>query len=137
MCIYKYKWDIKSSKRYTLFLCFKKLSVEFGSHKIYNDFLFIYKNTNKTINYDILITLIDNISNTYNSYSLIINKCFSIIYLGMIAEENKLYTKLGKRIKRLGIHKLLFENYEPENAANFMKGKTWKEIDFICKQYNF
>lgn len=35
----------------------------------------------------------------------------------MVAEENKLGTKLGKRIKRLGIHQVLYDRYSPAAAA--------------------
>lgn len=39
---------------------------------------------------------------------LYLSKLFSILYATMIAEENKKFTKLGKRIKHLGVFLLLF-----------------------------
>ena len=51
-----------------------------------------------------------------------IHTIFSILYMAMIAEERKAGTRLGKRIKRLGIHKLLIENIPVREAANFMRG---------------
>ena len=62
---------------------------------------------------------------------------FTIIYAGMIAEENKANTILKKRIKRLGMHQLLLENYKAEDAANFSRNKKWKELDAIMKQKGF
>ena len=55
----------------------------------------------------------------------------------MVAEENKLNTKLGKRIKRLGIYQILIENSSPETAAVFSKGKKWKELDDLMKTKGF
>ena len=61
----------------------------------------------------------------------------SVLYLAMIAEERKANTKLGKRIKRLGVHKLLFDGGNVSNSANFMRGMGWREIDALCRQYGF
>ena len=45
--------------------------------------------------------------------------------------------RLGKRIKRLGIHELLVEGKSVSDAANFMRGMGWREIDSICRGYGF
>jgi len=55
----------------------------------------------------------------------------------MIAEERKANTRLGKRIKRLGIHALLMESVSVANAANFMRGMGWREIDRLCRERGF
>jgi hypothetical protein len=55
----------------------------------------------------------------------------------MVAEENKTNTKLGKKIKRLGVHQILIENMKPEIAANFSKGMKWQEISNECKIRGF
>jgi len=55
----------------------------------------------------------------------------------MISEENKANTRLGKRIKRLGVHKLLIENQPVYEAANFMRGMDWRTIDRLCAERNF
>ena len=62
---------------------------------------------------------------------------FTILYMAMIAEEKKEHTKLGKRIKRLGVHKLLVERVPVSEAANFMRGMGWREIDRMCREYGF
>lgn len=63
---------------------------------------------------------------------------FTIIYLGMVAEENKIgYKKLGKRIKRLGIHQVLYDRYSPAAAASFSRGLPWTRIDNECKLRGF
>ena len=55
----------------------------------------------------------------------------------MIAEENKAFTRLGKRIKRLGIYKLLIENKSVQQSANFMRGMGWREISDLCNERGF
>ncbi|MBD2505289.1 DUF7004 family protein [Anabaena azotica] len=55
----------------------------------------------------------------------------------LIAEEQKKSTKLGKRIKLLAAYQVLFENYTPEDAAKFSKGKKWQDIDALCKTRGF
>ena len=62
---------------------------------------------------------------------------FSTLYMTMISEEQKQYTKLGKRIKRLGVYALLKENKTALEAAEFMKGMNWREIDKLCKERGF
>ena len=59
------------------------------------------------------------------------------IYAGMIAEERKAYTKLGKRVKRLGIHQVILEGMAPTRAANFSRGKAWREIAALCTERGF
>jgi hypothetical protein len=40
----------------------------------------------------------------------------------MVAEENYPGTKLGKRLKRLGVHQILIEGMKVETAANWSRG---------------
>ena len=62
---------------------------------------------------------------------------FTVIYGGMVAEENKEFAVLKKRIKRLGMHQILIERKDAEYAANFSKGKKWKELDELMKKRGF
>lgn len=55
----------------------------------------------------------------------------------MIAEENKLNAILKKRIKRLGMYQVLVQNYPPSVAANYSKGKKWRELDALMVHYGF
>jgi hypothetical protein len=61
----------------------------------------------------------------------------TVIYAGMIAEENKAHAVLGKRIKRLGMYQVLIEKLSPDYAANFSKGKKWRELDAVMKGKGF
>lgn len=114
----------------------KTLSEKYGSQKIYDDFVVIYNRTNKEINKQVF-ELIRALSSYYKSDALEIEVWFGVIYAGMIAEENKAKAVLKKRIKRLGMHQLLLQNYNAEQAANFSKGKKWRDLDKIMTGLGF
>lgn len=80
---------------------------------------------------------ITDISSEYGDDALKVDIIFSILYVAMISEEKVVYTKLGKRIKRLGVHLLLIENKSVEYSANVMRGKGWREIDADCRRRGF
>ena len=104
--------------------------------KIYDDFVQIYERTNSKINEDVLIR-ITRISNEYGEDKTSIDIWFTVIYAGMVAEENKQFAVLKKRVKRLGMHQLLIDRKAPRFAANFSKGKKWRELDAIMKKSGF
>lgn len=137
-CVYEVdeKGLRKAPKDIDYFNDLKNYTKTLNSQKIYNDFIIIYDMTNKTIEENV-IKKIESIALNYEKYSIDIFRIFATIYMAMIAEENKKHTKLGKRIKRLGIYFLLIKNQTPEYCANFMRGKTWKEIDILCKEGGF
>ena len=64
-----------------------------GYQRIYDDFVRFYTLTSRNIDQQML-DLIMKISNTYNDDALEIEILFTIIYAGMIAEENKKFAKL-------------------------------------------
>jgi hypothetical protein len=114
----------------------KHLAAKHGSDKLYDDFVAIYGQTN-TLRDDALLEQISVIASGYDDDALSVDMVLSTLYRGMLAEENKTRTKLGKRVKRLGMHQLLLENVTPEHAANFSKGKTWRHIKKECTQRGF
>jgi hypothetical protein len=116
----------------------KKLADCFGANYVYQDFCNIYQATTPIAEAEIFqhITYISQMR--YAGESLPADKVFSILYAAMVAEENKAHAILKKRIKRLGIHQLLFvEGFTPEKAAQFSKGLKWEEIAAICNRYGF
>lgn len=121
------------------FQYFKRLteySALFGEDKVYNDFVKIYNLTDKTLRQSVLDE-IERVSASYGDKCLDVAIDFTIIYMGMIAEENKAYTKLGKRVKRLGVYQVLKKELSYNQAANFSRGKKWRELDELCKQRGF
>lgn len=114
----------------------QKQSQTFGSEKIYTDFVSIYNLTQKEVEQSVL-EKIDEVAATYPNAQLEFSKIYTILYMGMVAEEKKAGTRLGKRIKRLGVYKLLVENLSVEKSANFMRGMNWRQIDALCRERGF
>jgi hypothetical protein len=115
----------------------QNLSKIYPDKKIYNDFVQIYNHTSEKIDIKVL-NLIDKIVSTYNyRHKIIAEQWFSVIYAGMIAEENKKNAVLKKRVKRLGMHQVLVLGMAPETAAKFSYGKKWYELDKIMKKFGF
>lgn len=118
------------------FSIIKSKSLIYGCQKLYQDFLSIYILTKKEVDISVL-ELITTLSKYYGDDSIEMDKWFTVLYAGMVAEENKDKAILKKRIKRLGMHQLLMEDYDPFIAANFSKGKKWKELDRLMKERGF
>ena len=114
----------------------KMLSKIFSPKTIYDDFVLIYKKTTQEVN-NSLLNDITRISGNYESYALQMDIILTILYAGMVAEENKEKAVLKKRIKRLGMHQVLFEGFTPQSASVFSKGKSWRELDKECTMRGF
>lgn len=114
----------------------KKLAAIHGPQNIYDDFVVVYNRTTKEVNPE-MFKLINSLSKNFGTDSLEIEIWFSVLYAGMIAEENKENAILKKRIKRLGMYQLLVADFLPEEAATFSKGKKWRELDEIMKTNGF
>jgi len=113
-----------------------QLGKKYGYKKIYHDFVKIYQYTHSKINPK-LLDGITNIAHNYGEDQVIMDIWFTVIYAGMVAEENKQHAVLKKRVKRLGMYQLLIENKPPEYAASFSKGKKWRDLDQLMKNYGF
>lgn len=113
-----------------------KQSVVFGADRIYRDFVSIYEQTGRAVSSQVL-GYIDVVAEAYGDMRLLFSQIYTILYMGMVAEEQKAGTRLGKRIKRLGVHKLLVEKVPVAEAANFMRGMRWREIDELCRFRGF
>jgi hypothetical protein len=117
----------------TYFTELQTISLTYLNNKVYNDFLKIYDITDKAIDKKVL-ELIDEITSSYlPEHKTIVEQWFTVLYAGMIAEENKHKAILKKRIKRLGMHQALVLKMPATEAATFSMGKNWREIDAIMK----
>jgi len=119
------------------FQTIKDIAVKYGANRVYADYVSIYDITGNKVEEEVLnqITLI---ANKYDADDVLkVDILFSILYLAMIAEERKANTRLGRRIKRLGIHYLLFEGASITQAANFMRGMNWRKIAALCEERGF
>ena len=114
----------------------KEPAERFGTEKVYSDYVKVYDLTGQQVDRDSL-EKISILSKEYGASATQVDTIFSILYMAMIAEERKAGTRLGKRIKRLGIHKLLIENIPVREAANFMRGMGWRDIARLCEERGF
>jgi hypothetical protein len=64
---------------------------------------------------------------------------FTILFAAMVAEENKANTRLGAKIKRLGVHQVLMDTppISSRIAANYSRGMKWQEINKECSDRGF
>ena len=113
------------------------ISCKYPQNKVYNDFVEIYDNTTKDVDDSVLLQ-IDEIVSAYNPEDkTIIEQWLTVIYAGMIAEENKDRAILKKRIKRLGMYQVLVLNVPANEAARFSYRRPWRELDTIMKGFGF
>jgi hypothetical protein len=113
-----------------------ELGKMYGSQRVYSDVKKIFVLTGKEIN-EKVFDYISLVSKEYSDDSPNVEILFTILYAAFISEENKANTKLGKRIKFLGIHQILIEGMNPEIAANFSKGMAWRDIAKLCDERRF
>lgn len=106
-----------------------------GVATLYPDFIKIYKLTSWRSSIFVK-QLIKQLSKKYEQRTLV-ELVFAILYAGMIAEENKENSILGKRIKRLGVHQVLIDNFDAQIAANFSRGMPWQDIEKECLSRGF
>jgi len=118
------------------FTFFQNVGSKYGHSKLYNDFVCIYNHTDDKINLHTL-RLITAITNLYTNDYEQLDTWFTVVYAGMVAEENKEKAVLKKRIKRLGMYQLLIEKKDPAYAAGFSKEKKWRDLDVIMKDCGF
>jgi hypothetical protein len=113
----------------------KKWADVVGREKVYNDFVRVYNSTSKEYDYYVS-EAIETMAADYPD-PLEFNIVMHILYLGMIAEENKKHTRIGKGIKRLGMHELLIYDDDPKTAAHSTRGVDWRVIADRCREAKF
>ena len=118
------------------FTWLKQLADNHGVTETYDDYVRIYNQTGKQVEESVLDE-ISEIAASYGRDALKADVTFSILYMAMIAEEQRKNTRLGKRIKRLGVHKLLIENSSASEAASFMCDMKWEKIAKLCWERGF
>lgn len=114
----------------------KILGNRHGNEQLIEDFLRIYDQTTSSLSTG-TIELIEKLAERYQNDEEEIKKWLLVIYAGMVAEENKTNTRLGKRIKRLGMYQLLILNRSALHASNYSRNRKWWELDDVMKSYGF
>lgn len=113
------------------------IAAKYGPLKVYSDFVSLYELTTKSVQPEAL-NRIETIAESYSSDDKkLIEQWFTVIYAGMIAEENKANTILKKRIKRLGMYQILIQGMSAQEAAKFSFGRKWQDLDLLMLHYGF
>lgn len=118
------------------FFDLRLLASRHGFEKVWSDFESLYEGVTSEIDSNVF-KYIDSAVLKYERDQALAQKTFYLLYAGMIAEIYKSNTKLGKRIKKLGVHSLLVEKKSLEYSTNFMRNMNWREIDAICRERGF
>jgi hypothetical protein len=137
-CVYLTRPNVAryAPKDVQYFARLQQLGENYTNQRIYNDYIEVYNRTNAQLN-PAVMNFITEVTSDYGNDSLEMDILFTIIYAGMVAEENKARAILKKRIKRLGMYQSLIENTPAEYAATFSIGKGWRDLDAICRQRGF
>lgn len=112
------------------------VSTEYGRQRLYDDFVIVFDASGPKVT-DESVGVVVEVSTRYGDDEEKLKRLLLILHMGMVAENVKKNTRLGKRIKRLGVHDLLLESGEVAHAAHFMRGLGWREIDVLCRARGF
>jgi hypothetical protein len=135
-CIYHIKSEFAHAiKDVEIFTVLNRHSTSSKRFQLYQDFISVFDDVTSELNYD-LVKLINQICAKYEKVGEL-QLVFSFLYAGMVAEENKQNAILKKYIKRLGVHQVLIEGMAPQKAANYSRGKGWRELDEECRARGF
>lgn len=106
---------------------------------IYADFVKIYDATSADISPNTVSNVIEMIKGLSWNYrdEFEAQVIFTILYMGMIAEENKVGALLKKRIKRLGVYQILIEDLSAKEAAHYSRGRSTLELAPYCLERGF
>lgn len=107
------------------------LAGQFGVDAIYDDIKHIFEQTRKELDG----SLLDNIyrmSLQYVGAQEMAYATLMMLYYGMVAEENRPGTYLGRSVKMNGIHSLLKGGRSIETAASECRDKSWRDIQSEC-----
>jgi len=114
----------------------RELSTTHGTDVFYQDFVRVYDATTGDIVAEVLYLIIE-LSKKYGDDALVADKTLTTLYATMVAEEMKANAVLKKRIKRLGLYQVLYEDMAVEDAAVFSRGKKVRELAPLCKERGF
>lgn len=116
---------------------FAKLSIyktKLGS-RVYDDFVQLYEKVTAEIDSNVFDWIQEITADYPNPEEA--ELVFGILYMTMIAEENKAGAILKKRIKRLGVHQLLIDKMPLSIVVDYSKGKPATELVLECHSRGF
>jgi len=129
------------TKDFEMLTLLKKLDDMYNQH-IYDDVKQIFdaipaKGSGDTLPEEDVHASIIQMATNYGKNEKLVVVLLAYVYWAMIAEENKENTRLGKRVKMLGIHNVLKDGMSPKDAAKCTFGKSNGYIVNECKKRGF
>lgn len=114
----------------------KGLAHRYGTQQVWGDFCCVYEIAGNEVCQKEILNLVSNIDMHYNEDTIL---WWIVFYMTMIAENNKKGARLKKRIKRLGVYNILFDEYDINYVTTYMQkpeGATdwWKYLDKLMKE---
>ena len=116
------------------FSFFQKIANTYGRAMVYGHFKTIFDLTTENIDPTTLLRIQEMSLEYKDDVRMDVHKNFVVIYAGMIAEENKEHAILKKKIKRIGFYQAVVSKMPANDAANFSKGKGWRELIDLYKR---
>lgn len=93
---------------------------------MWSDFCFIYDIVDNNETEEQVLNLIYSIDMHYNDDTIL---WWLIFYMTMLAECKKKHTILKKRIKKLGVYNIFFDEYDIDYIIQYMRGMKWQELN--------
>lgn len=142
-CVYlctpeKQSYAIKDEE---VFVFLQELSRSYKKQNILNDIKSFYNTINSNDRNqepeEDVLNEITYLSQKYGKYTLQVDKYFSFLYAAMFSEERKKNTKLGKRIKLLGVHMTLCGEYNMLKKMRYFEKVPYEKLDEMCRIRGF
>lgn len=108
----------------------------YGGERLYSSFLQIYDLASAEINDEVFNTIYA-IAQEYSADLMEVMLLFSEIYAHMVALENNVDAKGGKRRCRLAVFMLLMEDQDAKFVVTFVRKAKKADIDSICETKGF
>lgn len=108
-----------------------ELSTEYGKKLVFDDFKMLYFAVNKEFDIYQMMQICQSIASHYAENTLV---WWIVLYMTMVAEENKANSILGKRIKYLGVYNILIDDWDIDYVCSYMNGMKWYELDELMKE---
>lgn len=112
-----------------------------GVDKVYNDFVTVYNSVDYYFDMKEGYETVCEVASHYKSKEST-EHWWTYFWMAMVAEERKENAIVGKRIKRLAVYNLLFDDYKMSYVLKYMNTRynpsmDWMVLDRLCYERGF
>lgn len=104
------------------------LGLLYGYDTVYQHLYHIFVECRKDFSFALALTCYE-LSLFYKDHARLANDMFLHVYYGMVAEENKQNTKIGRLIKMNGLYSLLKDRRGVMMSTKECVGRRWRDIE--------